>query len=88
MTNLLTRLAKDFPQLILYSVIFGITDDSKMRRLKSHDEDAYQRKSLSSPTSNEDEFDQDEVDDETQAHPHPPSIYSYQEHSIFYPPSV
>lgn len=62
-TNLLVRVAKDFPQLILYSVIVGITDDSKMRRLKSRDENAFRRKSLSIPGS-EDERSQEEIDDE------------------------
>lgn len=46
-TKLLVRIAKDYPQLVFYSVIVGITDDSKMRRLKSRDENIYQRKSLS-----------------------------------------
>ena len=62
-TNLSIRIAKDYPQLILYSVIVGITDDSKMRRLKSRDENLYQRKSLSLQNSDEEET-QDEIEDE------------------------
>jgi PI-3-kinase-related kinase SMG-1 len=71
-TNLLIRIAKDYPQLVLYSVIVGITDDSKMRRLKSRDENIYQRKSLSingsdeerSPDENEDEEEEEEEESE------------------------
>lgn len=62
-TNLLIRIAKDFPQLILYSVIVGITDESKMRRLKSRDENIYQRKSLSTHESDE-EKSQNEIEDD------------------------
>jgi PI-3-kinase-related kinase SMG-1 len=62
-TNLLIRIAKDYPQLILYSVIVGITDDSKMRRMKSRDENIYKSKSLSIHGS-DDERSQDEIDDE------------------------
>jgi PI-3-kinase-related kinase SMG-1 len=62
-TNLLIRIAKDYPQLILYSVIVGITDDSKMRRLKSRDENIYKRKSLSIHGSDE-ERSQDDIEDE------------------------
>ncbi|CAF1327016.1 unnamed protein product [Adineta steineri] len=64
-TNLLIRIAKDFPQLILYSVIVGITDDSKMRRMKSRDENIYKRKSLSIHGSDDDKSqDENEDDDE------------------------
>ena len=65
-TNLLIRIAKDFPQLILYSVIVGITDDSKMRRMKSRDENIYRRKSLSIHGSDEErtQDDNDEEDNE------------------------
>jgi PI-3-kinase-related kinase SMG-1 len=62
-TDLLIRIAKDFPQLILYSVIVGITDDSKMRRMKSRDENIYKRKSLSIHGSDE-EKSQDEIEDD------------------------
>jgi PI-3-kinase-related kinase SMG-1 len=62
-TNLLIRIAKDYPQLILYSVIVGITDDSKMRRLKSRDENIYKRKSLSIHGSDE-ERSQDDIEDD------------------------
>ncbi|CAF3984783.1 unnamed protein product, partial [Rotaria sp. Silwood1] len=66
-TNLLIRIAKDYPQLILYSVIVGITDDSKMRRIKSRDENIYQRKSLSTHGSDEERSQNDiEDDDEEQ----------------------
>ncbi len=62
-TNLLIRIAKDYPQLILYSVIVGITDDSKMRRMKSRDENIYKRKSLSIHGS-DDEKSQDEIEED------------------------
>ncbi|CAF4176265.1 unnamed protein product, partial [Rotaria magnacalcarata] len=62
-TNLLIRIAKDFPQLILYSVVVGITDDSKMRRIKSRDDNIYQRKSASTHES-EDEKSQDDIDED------------------------
>ncbi|CAF3401832.1 unnamed protein product [Rotaria socialis] len=62
-TNLLIRIAKDFPQLILYSVVVDITDDSKMRRIKSRDDNIYQRKSASTHES-EDEKSQDDIDEE------------------------
>jgi len=62
-TNLLIRIAKDYPQLILYSVIVGITDDSKMRRMKSRDENIYKRKSLSIHGSDDDKS-QDEIEEE------------------------
>jgi PI-3-kinase-related kinase SMG-1 len=62
-TNLLIRIAKDYPQLILYSVIVGITDDSKMRRMKSRDENIYTRKSLSIHSSDDDRS-QDEIEDD------------------------
>ncbi|CAF4667271.1 unnamed protein product [Rotaria sp. Silwood2] len=35
--NLVNVPTKDYPQLILYLVIVGITDDSKMRRIKSRE---------------------------------------------------
>lgn len=67
-TNLLMRIAKDFPQLILYPVIVGITDDSKMRRIKSRDENMYKRKSSSTHESEDDktqdDIEEDEEDDE------------------------
>jgi PI-3-kinase-related kinase SMG-1 len=66
-TNLLIRIAKDFPQLILYTVIVGITDDSKMRRMKSRDENIYKRKSLSIHESDDErsqEEDEEDDDDE------------------------
>jgi PI-3-kinase-related kinase SMG-1 len=65
-TNLLIRVAKDFPQLILYSVIVGITDDSKMRRMKSRDENVYIRKSLSIHGSDDEpsQVNTEEEDDE------------------------
>ncbi|UJR15815.1 hypothetical protein I4U23_002744 [Adineta vaga] len=59
-TNLLIRIAKDFPQLILYSVVVGITDDSKMRRIKSRDEKIYQRKTLSIHGSDEENSEEEE----------------------------
>ena len=66
-TKLLVRIAKDYPQLVFYSVIVGITDDSKMRRLKSRDENIYQRKSLSIHGSDversQDEFEEDEEEE-------------------------
>ncbi|CAF4011090.1 unnamed protein product, partial [Rotaria magnacalcarata] len=62
-TNLLIRIAKDFPQLILYSVVVGITDDSKMRRIKSRDEQVYKSKSSSTHES-EDEKSQDDIEEE------------------------
>ncbi|CAF0981896.1 unnamed protein product [Adineta ricciae] len=63
-TNLLVRIAKDFPQLILYSVIVGITDDSKMRRMKARDENRYESKSLSIHGSDEDKSQEDEDEEE------------------------
>lgn len=63
-TNLLTRIAKDYPQLILYTVIVGITDDSKMRRMKSRDDNIYQRKSLSVHSSDEDDKSQDDIEND------------------------
>ncbi|CAF3308971.1 unnamed protein product [Rotaria socialis] len=62
-TNLLIRIAKDFPQLILYSVVVEITDDSKMRRIKSRDDNIYQRKSASTHES-EDDIDEDDEEDD------------------------
>ena len=62
-TNLLIRIAKDFPQLILYSVIVGITDDSKMRRIKPRDENVYKRKS-SSAHETDDERSQNGIEDD------------------------
>lgn len=66
-TKLLVRIAKDYPQLVFYSVIVGITDDSKMRRLKSRDDNIYQRKSLSIHGSDversQDEFEEDEEEE-------------------------
>ncbi|CAF2371594.1 unnamed protein product [Rotaria sp. Silwood2] len=62
-TNLLIRIAKDYPQLILYSVIVGITDDSKMRRIKSRDENIYQRKSSSTHES-DDERSQNDIEND------------------------
>ncbi len=62
-TDLLIRIARDYPQLVLYSVIVGITDDSKMRRLKSREENIYKRKSVSIHGSDE-ERSQDEIEDE------------------------
>ncbi|CAF0977060.1 unnamed protein product [Rotaria sordida] len=62
-TNLLIRIAKDYPQLILYSVIVGITDDSKMRRIKSRDENIYERKRLST-NELDDEKSQDNIEDD------------------------
>ncbi|CAF4861805.1 unnamed protein product [Rotaria socialis] len=63
LTNLLIRIAKDFPQLILYSVVVGITDDSKMRRIKSRDDNIYQRKSASTHES-EDEKSENDIDED------------------------
>ena len=63
-TNLLIRIAKDFPQSILYSVIVGMTDESKMRRFKTHEKRVYRGKSLSIPTSDEEEFEEDDDEDE------------------------
>lgn len=65
-TNFLIRIAKDYPQFILYSIVVGITDDSKMRRLKSRDDQIYERKSTNTQNSIEDENDDDEeeYDDE------------------------
>ncbi|CAF2153040.1 unnamed protein product, partial [Rotaria magnacalcarata] len=54
---------KDFPQLILYSVVVGITDDSKMRRIKSRDDNIYQRKSASTHES-EDEKSENDIDED------------------------
>lgn len=70
-TKLLVRIAKDYPQLVFYSVIVGITDDSKMRRLKSRDENIYQRKSLSIHGSDversQDDLEENEDDDEEES---------------------
>lgn len=67
-TKLLIRIAKDYPQLVFYSVIVGITDESKMRRLKSRDENIYKRKSLSIHGSegerSQDELEEDDDDEE------------------------
>lgn len=63
-TNLLIRIAKDFPQWILYPVIVGITDESKMRRLKSRDETMYKRKSSSGRESEEEKSQNDTEEDE------------------------
>ena len=62
-TKLLVRIAKDYPQLVFYSVIVGITDDSKMRRLKSRDENIYKRKSLSIHGSDVVERSQDDLEE-------------------------
>ncbi|CAF4387314.1 unnamed protein product, partial [Rotaria magnacalcarata] len=61
-TNLLIGIAKDFPQLILYSVV-GITDDSKMRRIKSSDDNIWQRK-LASTHESEDDIDEDDKEED------------------------
>ncbi|CAF2755469.1 unnamed protein product [Rotaria sp. Silwood2] len=58
------QLTKDYLQLILYSVIVGITDDSKMRRIKSRDENIYQRKSLSTHGLDEDKSQNDIEEDD------------------------
>lgn len=63
-TNLLVRLAKDFPQLILYSVVVSVTDESKMRRFKSRDDSVYRAKSLSIPMSDDDDEEDEEPEDE------------------------
>ena len=63
-TQFLIRIAKDYPQFILYSIIVGITDDSKMRRLKSRDEKLYERKSMHTQNSDEDENDDEDDDDD------------------------
>ncbi|CAF5149020.1 unnamed protein product, partial [Rotaria magnacalcarata] len=62
-TNLLIDIAKDFPQLILYSVVVGITDDSKMRRIKSSDDNIWQRKFASTHES-EDDIDEDDKEED------------------------
>ncbi|CAF3707165.1 unnamed protein product, partial [Rotaria socialis] len=62
-TNLLIQIAKDFPHLILYSVVVGITDDSKMRRIESRDDNIYQRKFASTHESEDDEEEMKEEDD-------------------------
>ncbi|CAF1623180.1 unnamed protein product, partial [Rotaria magnacalcarata] len=63
-TNLLIGIAKDFPQLILYSVVVGITDDSKMRRIKSRDDNIWQRKFASTHESEDDIDEDDEEEDD------------------------
>ncbi|CAF1968436.1 unnamed protein product [Rotaria magnacalcarata] len=63
-TNLLIDIAKDFPQLILYSVVVGITDDSKMRRIKSRDDNIWQRKFASTHESEDDIDEDDEEEDD------------------------
>ncbi|CAF2123656.1 unnamed protein product, partial [Rotaria magnacalcarata] len=70
-TNLLTGIAKDFPKLIPYSVVVGITDDSKMRRIKSSDDNIWQRKFASTHESEDDidEDDKEEDDIEKQENP-------------------
>ncbi|CAM4803607.1 unnamed protein product [Rotaria magnacalcarata] len=63
-TNLLIGIAKDFPQLILYSVVVGITDDSKIRRIKSRDDNIWQRKFASTHESEDDIDEDDEEEDD------------------------
>ncbi|CAF2111317.1 unnamed protein product, partial [Rotaria magnacalcarata] len=63
-TNLLIDIAKDFPQLILYSVVVGITDDSKMRRMKSRDDNIWQRKFAITHESEDDIDEDDEEEDD------------------------
>ncbi|CAF2220020.1 unnamed protein product [Rotaria magnacalcarata] len=65
-TNLLIGIAKDFPQLILYSVVVGITDDSKMRRIKSRDDNIWQRKFAITHESEDDIDEDDEEEDDVE----------------------
>ncbi|CAF2089040.1 unnamed protein product, partial [Rotaria magnacalcarata] len=65
-TNLLIGIAKDFPQLIPYSVVVGITDDSKMRRIKSRDDNIWQRKFAITHESEDDIDEDDEEEDDVE----------------------